>query len=175
MLNRAIGLLALVLVAAALATCQQQRINRAQSHLAEARADLAASASLLRTIKARLDLARSEAKVITEYVDRVQVVRERGATIIKEVPVYVTAQADASCPVTAGFVRVHDAAAEGASLDGAPTDPDAPAPGVALSTVADTVVSNYTACHANAEQLIALQAYVRELQAAQRDTATSDQ
>ena len=38
---------------------------------------------------------------------------------------------------------------------------DAPAPGVALSAVAETVADNYTACHATAAQLTALQDHVR--------------
>lgn len=89
-------------------------------------------------------------------------------TIVKEVPRYVTVEADRACPVPVGFVRVHDAAATGA--DGVPADPtaadpDATAEGVALSDVAATVVDNYGACRANAEQLIALQDYLREVAA----------
>ena len=105
-------------------------------------------------------------RVVTEYVDRVKVVEKRAATLIKEVPVYVSAQADAACVVPVGFVRLHDAAATG-------TEPAAPertgaadaAPsGVALSTVAATSVDNYAACHANAEQLSSLQAIVHDYQ-----------
>ena len=50
-------------------------------------------------------------------------------------------------------------------LDPAPGNPDAPAPGVALSTVASTVTDNYTTCHTTAAQLSALQDWVRGLQA----------
>lgn len=105
-------------------------------------------------------------RVVTKYVERVQVVEKRAATLIKKVPVYVSAKADAACVVPAGFVRLHDAAATG-------TEPAAPertgaadaAPsGVALSTVAETNVDNYAACNANAEQLIGLQAIVHDYQ-----------
>ena len=105
--------------------------------------------------------------VVTVYVDRVQVIKERGATIIKEVPVYVSAQADAACTVNAGFVRVHDLAA---------ADRPLPAPdiagvaneagsGVALSTVAETVAGNYTTCNENAEQLTQLQSLLLQYKA----------
>ena len=57
--------------------------------------------------------AQATVKVVTQYVDRVRVVREKGETIIKEVPVYVPVQADAACTINRGFVRLHDAAAAG--------------------------------------------------------------
>jgi hypothetical protein len=110
-----------------------------------------------------------DTKVITRYVDRVQYVREAGATIVKEVPVYVTPQADRACPVPVGFVRLHDAAAENRPLAGAAGDPDAPAAGIALSAVASTVADNYTSCHAIREQLIGLQDAVRLRQAQAHD------
>lgn len=167
-MNRIIALLVLVLTIASLATCQQQRIGRANAALNEVISINEDIKTTLATVEQQLQLARSETKVVTKYVDRVQVVRERGATITKEVPVYVTAQADAACPVPVGFVRIHDAAAQGTDLAGSAGDPDAPAAGVALSTVADTVAGNYTACHANAEQVVALQDYIVELQTAMR-------
>lgn len=105
-------------------------------------------------------------QVVTQYVDRVQVIKERGATIIKEVPVYVSAQADAACTVNAGFVRVHDLAAAARPLPA--SDPAGLAneagSGVALSAVATTVADNYTSCNANAEQLTKLQSLLLQYQ-----------
>lgn len=103
-------------------------------------------------------------KVVTEYVERVKVVEKAGKTIIKEIPVYVTAEADRACTVPAGFVRVHDAAATGEPLPGPAGAADAAPAGIALSTVAGTVVDNYTSCRAIREQLIGLQSYVQEFQ-----------
>jgi len=109
--------------------------------------------------------AEATVQVVTEYVDKIKVVRERGATIIKEVPVYVTAQADADCLINTGFVRLHDAAAsDTASLSPGPAD--AAPSGVALSTVATTVADNYQRCHENAAQLIALQQWTMAMGAA---------
>jgi hypothetical protein len=152
------ALLAVVLLLGiVVALVQQRRIDgvaRQRDH-AEAERDTA--------IEQR-DAISGDAKVITRYVDRVQYVREAGATIVKEVPVYVTPQADRACPVPVGFVRLHDAAAENRPLAGPAGDPDAPAADIALSTVANTVADNYTSCHAIREQLIGLQDAVRQRQ-----------
>ncbi|PRF27766.1 hypothetical protein C6P98_02465 [Burkholderia multivorans] len=112
---------------------------------------------------AERDAARRDVKIVTQYVDRVRVVREKGHTIIKEVPVYVDREADRACVVPLGFVRVHDAAAANVPV-GHPGSTDAAAAGVALSAVAATVAGNYTTCHENTEQLIALQARVRDIE-----------
>ena len=109
--------------------------------------------------------AQATVKVVTQYVDRIRVVREKGDTIIKEVPVYVPVQADAACNINRGFVRLHDAAAAG-DLPEPARDADATAAGIALSAVAGTVAANYQTCHENAEQLRALQAWVKEMKAA---------
>ena len=109
--------------------------------------------------------AQATVEVVTQYVDRVRVVREKGDTIIKEVPVYVPVQADAACTINRGFVRLHDAAAAG-KLPEPARDADAAATGIALSAVAGTVAANYRTCHENAEQLRALQTWVREMKVA---------
>jgi len=111
---------------------------------------------------AKSELAANEEgeHIVTVYVDRVRVVREVGATITKEIPVYVTAQADARCIVPLGFARVHDAAAT-AVLPAPPGSTDAQPSGLALSTVAGTLVDNYTTCHGTSAQLTALQDWVR--------------
>lgn len=108
--------------------------------------------------------AQATTQVVTQYVDRVRVVKQRGADIVKEVKVYVPAQADAACTVPRGFVRLHDAAAEGVIPD-TPGLADASPSGIALSTTTATVVDNYGRYHEVAEQLKALQQWVREQQA----------
>jgi hypothetical protein len=112
--------------------------------------------------------ANATAKVVTEYVDRVRVVREKAKTIVKEVPVYVTPEADAACVVPRGFVRVHDGAASN-EVPGPAADSDADPSGVALSTVAEITAENYGTYHEVAEQLKALQKWVAEQQAAAKE------
>lgn len=154
--------LGLLAAAIALFATQQARIAVAVRRAQAAMDDAAASKARANRLDAELQFARVTQRVVTEYVDRVRVVRERGETILKEVPVYVTRQADDRCPVPVGFVRLHDAAAENRVPDSGNTgDPDAPAPGVALSTVAVTVAGNYAACHEIREQLTSLQDWVR--------------
>ena len=128
----------------------------------QAQWDAAVQQQTLQVASTRERQAQATVKVVTRYVDRVRVVREKGDTIIKEVPVYVPAQADAACTVNRGFVRLHDAAAAG-ELPEPATDADAAAAGIALSTVAGTVVANYQTCHETAEQLRALQEWVGEM------------
>jgi hypothetical protein len=131
----------------------------------QAQWDAAVQQQALQATAVREEQAQATVEVITEYVDRVRVVREKGDTIIKEVPVYVPVQADAACTINRGFVRLHDAAAAG-ELPEPARDTDAAAAGIALSAVAGTVAANYQTCHENAEQLMALQVWVK-------DTATS--
>jgi hypothetical protein len=131
----------------------------------QAQWDAAVQQQALQTSATRLRQAEATVKVVTEYVDRVRVVREKGDTIIREVPVYVPVQADAACTINRGFVRLHDAAAAG-ELPEPAGDADAPAAGIALSTVAETVAGNYQSCHENAEQLRALQGWVRGMASA---------
>lgn len=60
-------------------------------------------------------------KVVTQYVDRVQTVYQKGNTITKKVPVYVTVKEDAACPIPDGFRSVLDAASQGSDLPASPS------------------------------------------------------
>jgi len=124
------------------------------------RADTAETSAA--SLRAQLDSTEAGVVTVTRYVDRVRTVEVKGDTIIKEIPRYVPAQADAACIVPVGFVRLHDAAATGTLLDPSAGDADAAPSGLALSAVASTVAGNYTACGANVEQLSALQQILRE-------------
>ena len=128
----------------------------------QARWDAAVQQQTLQATAIRERQALATVKVVTEYVDRVRVVREKGEAIIKEVPVYVPVQADAACTINRGFVRLHDAAAAG-DLPESARDADAAPAGLALSAVAGTVAANYQTCHENAEQLRALQIWASEM------------
>jgi len=129
------------------------------SHV-QAQWDAATAAQQQAQAQLQIQQAQATAQVVTQYVDRIQVVREKGDTLIQEIPVYVPIQADAACTVHRGFVSLHDAAA--GELPEPARDADAPAEGLALSAVAATVVTNYQTCHENAEQLKALQDWIRQ-------------
>jgi hypothetical protein len=101
-----------------------------------------------RDTKMRLDLAYAETEAARAHERIVY------RTIKEEVPVYVTAKADAACALPVGFVVLHDAAAGGT----VPPDPAPGAPaaqpggldrpsGVALSAATATIVDNYDTGH----------------------------
>jgi hypothetical protein len=102
-------------------------------------------------------------KVVTKYVKQIQVVKETGDVIIKEIPTYITKVDDAKCTVPNGFVLLHNSASRNEVPD--TTRPvDAGASEVKISGVAETVVTNYNTYYQVSEQLKALQAWVREQQ-----------
>lgn len=117
--------------------------------------DLANSRQAAKVAVVRQKQAEAAVQVVTKYVDRVKVLNETGDAIIKEVPNYVPFD---TCVLPGGFRVLHDAAARG-ELSAAPGAADAPP--VAAQTVAATVAGNYESCRANAEQLTALQEWVR--------------
>ncbi|KAG0164413.1 hypothetical protein DFQ28_005150 [Apophysomyces sp. BC1034] len=123
--------------------------------------DAAVVKQSLTTARVQQRQADATVQVVTKYVDRVQVVREKGADIIKEVPVYVTREADAACVLPRGFVRLHDAAAAN-EIPGPAGSADAAPAGITLSTAAATVADNYKRCNENAAALTALQEWVRK-------------
>jgi hypothetical protein len=91
--------------------------------------------------------------------------------IVREVPTYVTPEAERRAVIPLGFVRLHDAAADGLSASGqgaggadggpglaptAPADVDADS-GLKLSDVAATVSANYGTCYVWRQRLLDLQ------------------
>ncbi|TWQ43449.1 hypothetical protein, partial [Xanthomonas vasicola] len=106
MVTRLIVLLALIAVLVGGCVWQEQRVSAAQQ-------DRDTALQAKRRAEAERDSAKGSTTVVTQYVDRVQIVREAGATITREIPIYVTQKADAACAIPAGFVRLHDAAATG--------------------------------------------------------------
>lgn len=120
--------------------------------------DYAASRSALKAARTEIsrtnDVVRVEQKsdratqaVAEDVATKTQAIQVRTVEIIKEVPVYVTVEADRRCDLTDGFVRLHDAAATGNSPVpySAGQSPDASG-GVEASAVAATVAENYGQC-----------------------------
>ncbi len=100
-------------------------------------------------------------RVVTEYVDRVKVVREKGDTIIKQVPVYVTVENDAACTVNRGFVSLWNRSNKG-FVSGAPARTDGEASEVRLSDIAAQHAREATICRSTETQLESLQDWVSE-------------
>ena len=115
----------------------------------------------------KLEMAKKETasaevttKVITKYVTKIEIVKEKGNEIIKQVPVYITKDADAKCDVPNGFVVLHDSASRNEVPDST-RSVDAGTSEVKISGVAETVVDNYTTYHKVAEQLKSLQEWIK--------------
>lgn len=125
----------------------------------------------LANLQADLDVKRRliavgaiETRVVYQYMDRFHIIEKAARIIEKEVPKYVTREADERCTVNRGFVWLHDAAVrEAGSLPGA-AGPVAEEPsGVTLSRVAEVVTGNYERYHKVVTQCEALQHWVREV------------
>jgi hypothetical protein len=109
------------------------------------------------------DSKEATTKIVTKYVDRVKIVKETSDVQIKAIPQLVSKSSDDRCVVPVGFGVLHDAAAKNEIPDTSGTTNEAPS-GVKLSEVAETVVGNYSVCTQNAEQLTALQEWIRAQQ-----------
>ena len=58
-----------------------------------------------------MELAKRADEITLAYITQTRTVREKGATIIREVPRYVTPADDRACPVPAGLIGLLNAAA----------------------------------------------------------------
>lgn len=100
-------------------------------------------------------------KIVTQYVDKVKIVKEKGNVIIKEIPKYITKESDANCVIPNSFIVLHDSASRNEIPDSAKRIDDS-ASTLKLSAVIETVAGNYIIYYETAEQLKALQDWVRQ-------------
>lgn len=137
------------------------------------RADGKVARAEVRTVERVVYRERAQADVTQQIGEQAAArqaeVRYVTRTITEKVPVYVTPEADRTCVLPLGFVRVHDAAAETPGPGDPLSEPagsanDAPS-GVACSTAAETIVGNYGDYYAVAAQLTSLQEWVATQQA----------
>lgn len=111
----------------------------------------------IKTLEAKAEIITEV--VVTKYVDKIRYVEKVKIQTVKE---FITAEADKSCTINNGFVRVHDAAAGATTLAVSSTDADPSS--VKLSNVAETVVDNYAEYNKTKVQLESLQNWVRDQQ-----------
>lgn len=128
--------------------------HKGSSHV-QAQWDAAIIEQSLQVAQAQKKQADATVQVVTQYVDRIKVVRDKADTLIKEIPVYVTQD---TCPLPAGFRVLHDAAARGEPA--IPADVTDAQP-VAAQDLAATIATNYRQYFELATQLEALQVWVR--------------
>lgn len=95
-------------------------------------------------------------KIVTEYVDKIIYVtkwRTKNVEVIKHVK--------DTCELSNGWVHVHDSSAAGRDADSSVAADDTSS-GIEATEVLETVVDNYGACAANAEQVKAWQKWYTE-------------
>ena len=122
----------------------------------------------LKVAKANVEIAELKVKeekvttkIVIKYIDRIQVVKEKGNEIIKYVD--VIKESDSKCELPNSFVVLHDAAAKNELPDPARITNEG-ASNLKLSTATTTIVENYGITNQITEQLKALQAWIREQQ-----------
>jgi hypothetical protein len=104
---------------------------------------------------------KNSKQIVTKYITKTKVVKEKGDVIIKKVTEYINKDADAKCTVPKSFVLLHDSAAKNEvpdssqGIDGSPSS-------VKLSTIGETVTINYNNYHQLSERLKALQDWVEQ-------------
>lgn len=94
--------------------------------------------------------------VVTEYVDRVNTIHDK-ETVYRDRLVDLGEGANLSN----GWVELHDAAAKLADPDAQLASDKSPS-GVMDNAALAVVLSNYSSCHANKQQLISLQTWITE-------------
>ena len=122
----------------------------------------AQTAQVIADLKAKS--AEVTTKVVTEYVAKVKIVKEKGDTIVKLVPKYITTEDNAACVIPNNFVGLHDKAANQDELPDPAQGLNGGASDITLTQVTETVVGNYGICHQYKEQIKGLQAWIRAQQ-----------
>ena len=108
--------------------------------------------------------AKINERIVTKYVYIEGQTKWKTKYITERVAEYVTPKDDAACPINRGFVRLHDAAAQN-TIPGSPSVSDGEPSGVTLSTVAETVASNYGTANLCPIRLKAWQEWYRDQKA----------
>lgn len=114
-----------------------------------------------KTIKQIQYQDRVTEKVVTKYLAVQASAIEHTKTLIQEVPIYVTPEADARCVVNLGTVRLWERAVGGPIPDAAAGPDDAPS-GLACSDLAKAVGEVAGQYDLTSNQLTALQDWVRQ-------------
>jgi len=97
--------------------------------------------------------------VVTKYVDKVRVVKEREYVYLGQAQTNVPNQFNLSN----GWVYLHDFGAKGSDAEAARAS-DATASGIKDNTALGVVLENYSACTENSGQIEALQKWIRDME-----------
>ena len=97
------------------------------------------------------------AQVVTEYVDRVNTIKEKEYVYLDRAKSNVPSQH----VMSNGWVYTHDASATGSDADAAGSS-DASPSGIKDNEALFTIITNYSRCMQNNQQLISLQQWIND-------------
>lgn len=117
--------------------------------------------SLTKTIKLEQKLDDVKSRSTVEYVDKIKVVKEKETIYENTATTYVPTQFN----VSNGWVYLHDTAAQAGDADRARAS-DASTSDIKDNQALATIVTNYSVCLQNAQQLTSLQQWILDSQAA---------
>lgn len=103
-------------------------------------------------------------QIVTEYVYKDRIIKEKGDQIVKYVDKYITAEQDSACVLGNNIIRLHDAAANNEVPDTAGLTDESPSE-VKISEYSGTVAENYNTCYRVSNQLEHLIEWVQEQRA----------
>lgn len=153
------GVALLAAIAGGVAWLRIHWINEgvAQEKLAEAQRLTAAKPAIERVEKGGADITAKTEQHTQVATERIRIVYR---DLIKEVPTYVTPEADRRCDLPLGFVGLHDQAAAGLPQVSAPAVDlrDAPS-GIPLSAAAGVIVGNYGVAYQWRERAVACETW----------------
>lgn len=138
----------------------------ATNHYTAVIADMEKKAAQLEADNAKLQLdlaneiANVKERIVTKYVDRIKVIKEKEYVYRDKATNVVPDRVELSN----GWVSLHDDSTKGDTDADDTRYSDGTSSGVKANQALAVVTDNYSACRANAEQLSALQEYVREVQ-----------
>lgn len=106
----------------------------------------------LKVKEAEVKSANANTQIVTKYVDKVKVIKEKQDARVEYVDRYITKESDAKCDVPNAFVVLHDSASKN-ELPPSPGPSYEGTSNIKISEVGKVVTDNYTICHETREQV----------------------
>lgn len=132
----------------------------AKERAAEAARLLAAKPAIAKVTAGGVAITTKTEERTRAETERIKIVYR---DLIREVPTYVTPEADRRCDLPVGFVRMHDQAAAGGSAVSAPAgDVRDASSGIPLSAATGTIVGNYGVAYQWRKRAVACETWAVE-------------
>lgn len=114
-------------------------------------------------LQTKIKQAQITERVVTQYVDKIRIVKEKGDTIIKQVPIYITQENDSHCAVPESFRLLWNSANRGV-IPNATNNTNETASAIVLSDIAAQHATEASICRETEQQLVSLQEWIKAQQ-----------